>query len=94
MLTSIYVKKNGCEPIKWSWKSKEHEVLLHVLNTTDQIKTVTKEKSLITYLKETQAKNAKSTFIVYVTGKTYIQVKIVEPRVILNFLCILALIHD
>ena len=86
-------KKNWCEPIKWSWKSKKHEVL-HVLNTTDQIKTVTKEKSLITYLKETQAKVAKSTFIVYVTGKTYIQDKIVEPRLILNFLCLLALIQD
>lgn len=59
MLASI---KNWCEPIKWAYKSKEHDVL-HVLNTTDQIKTLTKEKSLITYLKETQAKVAKSTFI-------------------------------
>ena len=95
MLTSIYVKKNWCEPINRSWKSTEHDILpVNVLKTTDQIKTVTKEKSLITYLKETQAKVAKNTFIVYVTGKSYIQVKIVEPRVILNFLCLLALIHD
>ena len=31
---------------------------------------------------------------VYVTVQTYIQVKIFLPRLTLNFLCLLALIHE
>ena len=31
---------------------------------------------------------------VYVTGQNYIQIKIFKPRLVLNFLCLLALIHE
>ena len=92
MLTSIYVKK-----LVWTYKmvlEKQETWGTACTKHNWPNQNCTKEKSLITYLKETQAKVAKSTLIVYVTGKTYIQVKIVEPRLILNFLCLLALIHD
>ena len=33
-------------------------------------------------------------FNVYVTGQNYIQVKIFQPRLILNLFCLLVLIHE